>query len=93
LAGETASPILPTTPDGSPRAVPVSFVQVAPPSVDLWIPECTPPLDIDHGVRYACHMAAYSTSGFDGSITRSIAPVESLTNRILRKLFPPSVLL
>ena len=38
LAGETASPILPITPDGSPRAVPVSLVQVAPPSVLLWIP-------------------------------------------------------
>jgi len=43
-----------------------------------------------HGVRPACQNAAYSTFEFDGSITRSIAPVESLRKRILSQCFPPS---
>jgi hypothetical protein len=35
FAGETASPIFPTIPVGSPRAVRIRFAHVAPPSVDL----------------------------------------------------------
>ena len=86
-------PILPVVPRGKPRDVLERFVQVAPASVDLYNPLWTPPDDIDHGVRYACHIATYRMSGLDGSSCTSITPVESLTNSALVKVRPPSVVL
>src|SRR5688572_9108644 len=93
FAGDTAIPILPVTPLGKPRAVRDRFVHVAPPSVDLCNPLCTPPDAIDHGVRYACHIATYRMSGFVGSSWISITPAESLTNSTLLNVRPPSVVL
>jgi hypothetical protein len=66
----------PTTPLGS-RALRVISVHVSPPLVLLKSPLPGPPLDIDHGVRYASQSAAYSTSGLFGSSERSIAAVLS----------------
>jgi hypothetical protein len=87
------NPILPTVPVGSPLAVFVSDVHVVPPSVDFQIALPVPPDDIAHDVRYACQVAAYITSGLDGSRCRSMAPVESLTNSTLLNVLPPSVVL
>src|SRR5437667_163469 len=41
--------------------------------------------------RSRCQAAAYSTSGFEGSIARSTNPVVSSTNRVLRHVLPPSL--
>src|SRR3954470_24961471 len=87
---ETASPMLPSTPLGSPGLCVIS-VQCSPPSVDLKIPLPAPPEIICHGVRHACQNDAYITSGFDGSRTRSEIPVESFLYRTWRQFFPPSV--
>src|SRR5215207_2721837 len=78
-------------PLGKPFAVFVRFVQVRPASVLLYNALPAPPLDIDHGVRPDCQNATYSTSGFDGSNWKSIAPVESFANRMLLHVFPASV--
>src|SRR5215510_6042565 len=91
-AGETATPIRPTTPDGSPGARVIS-VHVSPPSVDLNNPLPGPPLDILYSVRKASHIAAYITFGLCGSIEMSTAPVFGPRSRTLRHALPPSVLL
>src|SRR2546430_16004432 len=87
-----ASPMLPSRPDGNPGLC-VSSVQCSPPSVDLKIPPPGPPDTSCHGLRCACQKAAYSTSGLDGSRTRSEIPVESLRNSTLFHVLPPSVVL
>src|SRR5512146_259576 len=81
LAGEIAMPTLPMIPVGNPGLRVIS-VQCSPPSVVLKMPPPAPPLIRSHGLRPACQSAAYRTSGLLGSITSSIAPVESLRKRI-----------
>src|SRR3954451_21922798 len=67
-------------PAGRPR---VSFVQLTTPSVLRKIPPTSPPpvasgpATNDHGVRRRAYSAAYTVSGFDGSMTTSPAPVLS----------------
>src|SRR6184192_2141438 len=90
FAGETASPMLPSSPAGRPVLC-VSSVQCSPPSEDLKTPPPAPPETSCHGLRCACQKAAYSTAEFDGSSTRSEIPVESLRNSTLRHVLPPSV--
>src|SRR3989442_4012990 len=92
FAGEMASPMLPSRPDGNPGLC-VSSVQCSPPSVDLKIPPPGPPDTSCHGLRCACQKAAYRTSGLDGSRTRSEIPVESFRNSTLFHVLPPSVVL
>src|SRR3989442_1749705 len=84
--------MLPKSPVGRPGLC-VSSVQFSPPSVDLKIPPPAPPETSCHGLRCACQNAAYNTSGFDGSSTRSEVPVESLRNSTLPQVAPPSVVL
>src|SRR5512133_647003 len=91
-APETATPIFPSTPCGSPGAR-VMSVHVSPPSVDLYNPLPGPPLDISHSLRYASHIAAYITLGLCGSIEISTAPVAGPLYNTLRQVLPPSVLL
>src|SRR6185503_13793341 len=67
----------------------VSSFHVSPPSVERNNPLPAPPLDIFHGILYACHSVAKRILGLLGSITRSTAPVESLRKRILSHDFPP----
>src|SRR6266704_1337564 len=55
------------------------------------MPPPAPPEDSIHGLRITCQNAAYSTSGLDGSIARSEAPVESFLNSTLVQVLPPSV--
>src|SRR6266516_1250949 len=84
--------MLPSSPCGSPGLC-VSSVHCSPPSVDLKIPPPGPPETSCHGLRCAYQKAAYSTSGLEGSSTRSVTPVESLRNSTLCHDLPPSVLL
>src|SRR5512146_3504999 len=87
--GDTATPMRPITPPGSPL-LRVRSVHVSPPSVDLNRPLQRPPLVNPHGVRCACHKAAYRTRGLDGSSTTSIAPALSDLKRIFCPASPPS---
>src|SRR5487761_250704 len=48
-----------------------------------------PPLENVQCLRDICHIAAYTTRGSDGSIAMLIAPVSSLTCRILCQVLPP----
>ncbi len=89
-AGDTAIPILPIVPLGSPSLRVIS-VQLSPPSVDLNMPLPGPPLSSAYGMRRTCHRAAYSTRGFEGSIIRSTAPVFSSRYRIRSHVCPPSL--
>ena len=57
LAGDTASPMLPSNPRGRP-VLRVSSVQWAPPSVVLKIPPPAPPETSFQGKRCACQKAA-----------------------------------
>src|SRR6185437_552393 len=91
-AGDTDTPIRPITPVGNP-ALRVISVQWSPPSVVLKSPLPGPPLDICHDVLYACHSAAYRTSGWFGSMDRSIAPLLSSRYSTFRHVLPPSTLL
>src|SRR4051812_31210367 len=75
-APETATPIRPTTPLGSPWLRVISC-HVSPPSVDLNSPEPGPPDDIWYSTRYASQSAAYRTFGFVRSTEMSMAPVLS----------------
>src|SRR5690349_13034973 len=92
FAGDTAIPMLPQIPAGSPGFF-VNSVQCSPASVDLKSPLPAPPETSDQGRHTACHDPAYSTSGYEGSSARSAAPAESFRNRTLFQVFPPSVLL
>src|SRR5437773_6369398 len=77
------------TPRGMPSLRVISF-QVSPPSVDLKSPEPGPPLDMYHGPRRACQIAAYRMRGLAGSIAMSIAPAESDRNSTFSHVLPPS---
>src|SRR5690242_21754700 len=88
-APDTDTPIFPMSPFGIP-GLRVRSVQWSPPSVLLKIPPPGPPASMLHDVRDAFQNVAYSTFGFDGSITRSSAPTESPLKRIFCQLFPPS---
>src|SRR5437899_3018526 len=92
FAGDTAIPMLPHNPVGSPAFL-VTSVQCSPASVDLKSPPPAPPETSAQGRRTACHRPAYSTSGFAGSRIRSAAPVESFRNKTLFQVLPPSLLL
>src|SRR5581483_2429402 len=92
LAPDTAKPIFPHGWGGSP-AFPVSSLHVSPPSVDLKMPPPGPPEFRDHGVRYACQNAAYSTFASFGSTARSEMPVRASRYRTFRHVKPPSVVL
>src|SRR4051812_47194218 len=92
FAGDTVTPMRPTTPPGMP-VVRVSSVHVSPPSTDLNSPLPGPPLDIPHSTRYASHSAAYITFGSVGSMATSMAPVLSSRYRTRFHDLPPSVLL
>src|SRR5512142_720109 len=46
-----------------------------------------------HTCRLRCHADAYSTSGFEGSITTSLTPVFSLIVSTAFQVFPPSAVL
>src|SRR5205814_2729668 len=89
-APEIETQILPTTPLGKPGLRVIS-VHVSPPFVDLNRPLPGPPLDSDHGVRYASHIEANNTLGFCGSMTTSTAPARLLRNRIFCHVLPPSL--
>ncbi len=90
FAPDTVIPMLPRSPVGRPGLREMS-VHVSPPSRLVYSAEPGPPETSIHGVRPACQKVAYSTFGFDGSITRSLAPVESLRKRIFCQLLPPSL--
>ena len=88
MIGEIAIPILPLSPEGSPRLI---SRQVFPPSVDLWIPDPGPPSIIVHWWRRRCHEVAYITPGLRGSKWTSFTPVCSSTSRTRSHVSPPSV--
>src|SRR6185312_309927 len=90
--GATATVTFPQMPGGNPGWCEI-LVQWAPASVVLYSPLPGPPLDSIQWRRYACHMLAYRTCGFDGAIPRVIAPVLSSTYRIFFQVCPPSVVL
>src|SRR5512133_1635620 len=92
FAGEIVIPTLPIKPLGKPVLCVIS-VQCSPASVVLKMPPPVPPLISIHGLRPACQSAAYKSSGLLGSITSSIAPVESLRKRTFFQVLPPSVVL
>src|SRR3974390_3155937 len=89
LARVIARPILPTGRVGSP--LPVRRVQVVPPSVDFQIPLPAPPLLRPQVCTSTCQNPANRIRGLLGSITRSEAPVLSLTNSTRSHVVPPSV--
>src|SRR5450759_836303 len=91
-APDTATPILPSRPVGSPGLWVIS-VQCSPPSIDLNKPLPGPPLDIEYSTRKASQSAANMTFGLCGSIAMSTAPVLLSRNSTLRQVLPPSVLL
>src|SRR3954470_20763994 len=88
-APDTAIPALPQTGFGRPGFFD-SSVHVLPPSVLLNRPLPGPPLESECGVRNTSHSAAYITSGFFGSRTRSTAPVLSSRNSTRAQVLPPS---
>ena len=90
LAGETATPILPSAPLGIP-GLKVSSFHVSPPSVLFHRPLRPLPASMPHGIRWNFHMAAYRTRGLFTSSERSIAPVLSLRKSTFFQLLPPSV--
>src|SRR5215208_7104570 len=82
-------PTLPTGVSGSPW--PVIRVHVVPPSRLVHSPLPRPPLVRPHVWISICHVPAKSTRGLDGSITRSLTPVESFTYSTFCHVPPPSV--
>src|SRR5689334_12142109 len=90
FTAETVMPMFPQIPSGRPGLRVIS-VQWSPPSVVLKSPLPFPPDESIHGVRPACHNPAYKTLALFGSITRSTTPVESLRNKILSQVLPPSL--
>ena len=89
LALLIARPILPTGFVGSP--LPVRRFQVVPPSRDVQMPLPAPPLVRPHVLISTCQKPAKRMRGLFGSITRSLAPVESFTNSTRSQFLPPSV--
>ncbi len=57
------------------------------------MPLSGPPLTICHGSRRLSYVAAYSTDGLRGSMTRSMTPILSLTNNTFSHVAPPFVVL
>ena len=90
FAGDTATPIFPISAFGIPGLL-VSSVQVSPASVDFHNPLRPPPASMPHGERWNFHIAAYMIRGLVGSMERSVAPVESLMNKIFFQVLPPSM--
>ena len=84
-------PIRPTVGEGAGRPL-SNWSQLSPPSVDLKIPLVIPPAMRAPGVRIRSHIAAYTADGLSGSITTSIAEVESEMNSTCVQLCPPSLL-
>ena len=89
LAGDTATPILPNGPSGSPGLFETSS-QVSPPSLLRHSPLSGPPLLRFQKLRRTCHIAANIRRGLLGSMLKSPAPAFSLLNRTFSQLFPPS---
>ena len=88
--GDTARPMRPSSTFGSPFWL---RAQVSPPSRLFHTPEPGPPLISDHTCRRLWYDDAYITSGFSGSISRSLTPVCSSISSTLRQVSPPSVVL
>src|ERR1041385_1719869 len=88
-ATETATPIFPMIPLGSPGRCVIS-VQVSPPSVDLYKPLAGPPLESVQGGRQTSQRMAKSTRELCGSRHRSAAPAQSFLYRTLFHFSPPS---
>ena len=82
-------PIQGLLPAGSP--LPLSRFQVVPPSREIQRPLPAPPLVRPQVWISICQVPANRMRGLLGSITRSEAPVLSLTKRTRSQLFPPSV--
>ena len=85
-----STPILPNGLSGMPGLKVISF-QVSPPSIVFHRPLRPPPAFIPHGVRWNLHIDANRMRGFDGSMVRSVAPVESLRKSTFFHVLPPSV--
>ena len=84
-------PILPNIPTGKPGFLEI-FIQVFPPSTDLYIAEPSPPLLIMWLLRKHSHIPAYNTEGLVGSMWISMPPVLSLMGAsICCHEDPPSV--
>src|SRR5689334_20865749 len=89
-AAEIEMPILPSGLFGMPGLNVISF-HVSPPSVVFHKPLRPPPAFMPQGVRWNFHIDAKRMRGFDGSIVRSIAPVESSRKSTFFHVLPPSV--
>src|SRR5690348_11510166 len=74
----TEMPIFPSKSLAKPGCDEI-FVQCAPPSTVLYNALPGPPLVSPHGIRCACHIDAYSTSGWRSSMTTCAEPVSALT--------------
>ena len=88
--GEIANPIFPLFDPGRPLSI---FDQLLPPSTLLYKDVPGPPPIRAATFLCFCQLAAYSTSGFVGSITRSVTPVHSLISNVFFQVLPPSVVL
>src|SRR5579875_3890161 len=87
-------PILPILlPVKNPEPGLVSNVQVLPPSLLLYMPLVLPAASKLQARRVLYHMAAYTSLGFCGLISKSTAPVLSSTYKVCFQDFPPSVVL
>src|SRR5438876_2197305 len=87
--GATAMPVRPIPSAGRPV---VSWCQVEPPSMDLWIPPPGPLVGayVNHGGRRVFHSPAYTTRASVGSMTTSTAPTFSSLSRTFCQVRPPS---
>ena len=90
FCGEIANPILPRLEVGKPSE---NFFHVSPESTLPYIAVPGPPLIYDATVRCRCQVAAYSISGFLGSIIISVAPTHSLSPNTCFHEFPESIVL
>ncbi len=81
------SAMRPYGPAGRPS---FSRSQVSPPSVERYSPLPGPPDTSSQGWRTNCHIAANSTRGLPGAMTKSAAPVVSFTNSTFCQVLPPS---
>ena len=83
------SPIRPFIAVGKP--LPLTSVQVVPPSVDFQSALPGPPLFRNQGPRTRSQLAAKTTSGSPGRRATSTKPALSLMNLTSSQLSPPSV--
>src|SRR5262245_54237246 len=88
---QKSSATRPIVPRGSPGAL--TFFQVRPPSVLLYIALPGPPPLNPHAVRWRWYIAAQRLFALLGSITSSVAPVFSSTYNVLFHVLPPSVVM